>query len=131
MWIHNKRLEESGQIIYEGEQKFESGLKSFESPYETTGTADYAVVKRKKYERKGKYSGRGRYDVLTVQFSQEAINDLNSSGIYIRPNRTIIKRDNLEYRATSVNDFGGNKRLHPVGIKEVKFERTIPDVAGN
>ncbi len=127
MFVHNRWLEQTGTIIQENTQQLVSGLVSYESPYVIVTGTRFAVIDRKTYVRTSDETKRAIFDDLTVQFGQDQIINLNSTGITIIEGSTRLQYDGVEFRAMNVTSFGQKfNRSSPIGITEVKFRRITP-----
>lgn len=129
MWVFSNYLEQTGTIIYEKDQVVESGLLAYgaATSYKITADTRFAVLRRDTFTRKSDETHRSEFDELTVHFGMNEKINLEASGIYLRPGRTRLVYDGVEFRAVTVNDFAAaNRQYLPLGVIEVKFRKRRP-----
>jgi hypothetical protein len=129
MWIHSQFIQQTGTIIYEGDQTMISGLKNYSNVNIETGCR-FSVISRSIYiRRKSDGPMRERMDKLTVHFGMKQLINLNATGVYFKNGKTRLLYDDEEFRATNVNDYGRpwDYPYLSIGLLEVIFERRMQD----
>lgn len=130
MFLFNKSLETTGALQYEvsGAAITASGLKTYSSPYNITGSARFLISDRIEKVIPSK-QGRTKIDVLTTQFGWDEIRQLAITGIYMKPGNLKLKYGEETFRLTNVDNFGQDydREFRPLGLIELKFERQKTD----